>query len=90
MADSANKITTLTFTPDNPCNTVITSPTGEILYRVVTEHKERTITYVRNASDEVIASLEWHEKTSDKVSIKGGKPVAFSDWLKKSHIPFTE
>jgi hypothetical protein len=90
MSDSANEITTLTFTPDNPCNTTITSPAGDVLYRVVTEHKEHTVTSVRNAQDEAIATLEWHEQTSDKVTIRDSKTVAFSDWLKKSHIPFTE
>ena len=33
----ADEITTLTFTPDNPCNTVVTSPAGAVLYRAATD-----------------------------------------------------
>ena len=86
----ASEITTLTFTPDNSSNTIITSLSGEILYRVITAHSNRTITYVRDAQDELVATLEWHETSSDKVSIRGGEAISFSEWVKKSYIPFKE
>ena len=89
---SANaEITTLTFTPDNPCNTTITSATGEALYSVVTEvTKKSTYTQVRDAKDEVIGSLEWRDMLPDRVTVKDQRPVSFSDWMKKSIVPFKE
>ncbi|GJE94564.1 hypothetical protein PsYK624_107340 [Phanerochaete sordida] len=85
------EITTLTFSPDNPCNTTITSSEGDVLYNVVTEiTKKTTYTQVRDADDEVIASLEWREMLSDRVTIGDRRPVPFSDWMKKSMIPFKE
>ena len=85
------KITTLTFTPDNPCNTTITSATGEALYSVDTKiTNNTTCTQVRNASNEVIGSLEWREVLPDKVTVKNRSPVSFGDWMKKSMIPFKE
>ncbi|GJE94565.1 hypothetical protein PsYK624_107350 [Phanerochaete sordida] len=91
MASSEEEITTLTFTPDNCCNTVITSSSGEVLYRVATDAAvKHPVTLVHDGAGELVASLEWHDVSSDKVVLKGQKPVSFNDWVKKNHIPFTE
>ena len=89
---SSEEITTLTFTPDSPCNTTITSPSGKVLYRVETPDpaSKHPVTTVSDAADEVIATLEWHEMTSDKVILRGREPMSFSDWVKKSRIPLKE
>ena len=87
----AGVVTTLTFTPDNPCNTTITSADGEVLYSVVTEHaKKTTFTQVRDVDDEVIGSLEWKEVLADRVTIGHGRSMSFTDWMKKSLVPFKE
>ena len=84
-------IATLIFTPDNPCNTMITSSTGETAYSVLTEvSRKATFTQVRDAQDEVIGSLEWRDMLSDRVTLRNGRCVSFSDWVKKSIVPFKE
>lgn len=87
---AADDATTFRLTPGNPCNTTITSPNGDILYRVHTEFTPKTITHVKNANDEEIGTLEWRETLSDRVTIKGGEAMSFSSWMHKSHIPFKE
>ncbi|EKM58086.1 uncharacterized protein PHACADRAFT_252089 [Phanerochaete carnosa HHB-10118-sp] len=88
---SLEEITTLTFTPDNPCNTTITSSSGKVIYRVTTDASVKDpVTQVYDASDEVIASLEWRNVHSDRVILWGHDPVAFSDWVKKNHMPFMD
>lgn len=83
--------TTLTFTPGNPCNTTITSPSGTVWYRVHTEFRPETITHVKNiVNDEEIGALEWRETLSDRVTIRGEKTVSYSSWMHKSYIPFKE
>lgn len=82
---------TLTLTPDNPCNTTITTSSGHVLYTAVTEHtKLAKFTQVRNASDEVLGVLEWRDVLADRVTIDGGRPVPFYEWVKKSLVPFRE
>lgn len=82
---------TLTFSSANPCNTTLKSPSGDVVYRAVTEIKQDKInTYVRNAEDEVIAGLSWRDNVSDRVTVKGKPIVAFSQWLKRNHVPFKE
>ena len=90
MSRSEDAIT-LTFSPDNPCNTTITSSTGAVLYSVLTEFTTKsTYTQVRDTGDEVIGSLEWRDMLPDRVTIKNARPVSFSDWMKKSFMPFKE
>ena len=87
----ADEILVLTLTPDNPCNTTLVSHTGQILYIVSTEHtKKTTTTTVRNANQEVIASLEWRDVRPDRVTFGDKKDVSLADWMKKSIIPFKE
>lgn len=81
----------LTLKPDNVSNTSLVSQHGDIVYTVVTEHtKKATTTYVRKASEEPIASLEWRDVRPDRVSIGSNKPVSLGDWMKRSAIPFKE
>jgi hypothetical protein len=88
---AADEITTLIFDPDNPCNTTITdSDTCKVVYKVVTEHGKQTVTRVKNAAGETIASWEWRDVRSDIITLGDGTPVPTSAWLKKSLIPFKE
>lgn len=88
---SSEHITTLSFTPDNPCNTTITSSTGDLLYRITTDTSAKEpVTQVYDANHEVVASLEWRRAFSNRVILKGHEPVSLSDWVKKSRIPFKE
>lgn len=81
----------LILNPDSVSNTTITTESGEHLYTVKTEHgKKASMTYVRNASDEVIASLEWRDALPDKVTIAANKPMLMTSWMKRSMIPFKE
>jgi hypothetical protein len=81
----------LTLTRDNPCNTTLVSQAGETLYSVVTEHVKKTsTTSVRNARDEIIASLEWRDVRPDRVTYRDNKQISMADWMKKSMVPFKE
>ena len=84
-------LTVLTLTPDNVKNCTITDALGVIVYTVATEFTGKaTFTRVRNAKDEIIATLEWRDVLSDKVTIGDRKSVSLSDWMKKSLIPYKE
>lgn len=77
------------FETPNPCNTRIYGEDGEMLYYVNTVHpKGRTITYVRNEQDDIVASLEWRELLSDKVTIAKNKPTTMGSWMSRSPIPY--
>lgn len=90
-SEPPEEITLLTFTLDNPCNTTVTSSAGNVVYRVETDASAKDpVTQVHDANDEVIGSLEWRDTFSDRVILKGRDAISFSDWVKKSHIPFTE
>ncbi|KAF8883018.1 hypothetical protein BD779DRAFT_1612370 [Infundibulicybe gibba] len=84
-------ILTLILEPDNPCNTSIMDEDGsELMYRVSTEHGKETVTRVKNAAGEVIASWEWKDVRSDIITLGNGTPVPTSTWLRKSMIPFKD
>lgn len=81
----------LTLSPDNVSNTTLVSETGERLYIVITEHtKKDTITTVRNARDDVIASLEWRDVLPDRVIFGDTKPTSMAEWMRRSVIPFKD
>ena len=90
MSSQSEEITILTFTPDNPSNTTITAPSGEVLYTVSTTHEKHTLTSVYDKYGAVIGTLQWRDALSDKVTFRGGPSQSYSDWLKKSHVPFKE
>lgn len=83
----------LTLTPNSPRNAEITSASGQVLYKVVTEHVQKTdttVTHVYNAEGVELASLLWGVGNPDLVTI-GDKPqISMSEWMKKSIIPFQE
>lgn len=86
MSAGQDEVTaTLLFTPDNPCNTTITSSAdGGTLYRVETNIVKRSkATIVYDTQDAVVATLQWRDTLSDKVAIRDGKPMSLSSWLKK-------
>ena len=80
----------LTLAPDNVSNATLTAENGERLYTVSTDHAEKTVTTVRNAKDEVLATLEWRDVLPDRVTLGDGKQISIGDWMKKSMIPFKE
>lgn len=82
----------LVFQPDNPCNTtIIDEETRKVMYQVATEHeKSSTVTRVKNAVGESIASWEWRDVRSDIITLGNGTPTSVSSWLKKSLVPFKE
>lgn len=85
------EVLSLTLTPDNPSNTTLVSQTGETLYVVVTERtKEAMFTQVRNTKDEIVASLEWRDVLSDKVTFGDKKPITMFEWMRRSIVPFKE
>lgn len=81
----------LTLTPDNPSNTNLVSQAGDTLYSVSTDNTKKAMyTQVRNAKDEIVASLEWRDVLPDKVTFGDKKPVTMIEWMKRSVIPFKE
>ncbi len=87
----ASDIIKLTLSPDNPVNCSLVNDEGETLYTVITEFQPKdTITTVRNASQDVIASLQWRDHLPDKVTIGDKQPISLRDWMKRSLIPFVE
>lgn len=82
----------LVFQPDNPCNTtIIDEETRKVMYQVATEHeKSSTVTRVKNAVGESIASWEWRDVRSDIITLGNGTPTSVSSWLKKSLVPFKD
>lgn len=92
MSNGVETTLTLEFEPDNPCNTTITdSESGEVVYTVITQHTDKkTVTRIRNAAGEVIASSEWRDVRSDILTLGQAVPVSSSAWLRKSMVPFKE
>jgi hypothetical protein len=82
----------LILEPDNPCNSIITDgDSGKVCYTVKTEHSsQKTVTVVKNAAGETIASSEWRDVQSDIITLRNNSPVPASAWLKKSMMPFKE
>ncbi|KAL5494635.1 hypothetical protein ACEPAI_96 [Sanghuangporus weigelae] len=67
-------ILTLTLTPDNPNNTTITNPAGDILYTVETlfprcKDSSYTITHVCGNKGQAIAALEWRDISSGPIGL---------------------
>ncbi|GJE96542.1 hypothetical protein PsYK624_127390 [Phanerochaete sordida] len=80
----------LTLAPDNVSNATLTAEDGTVLYTVSTAHGDKTTTSVRNASDEVLATLEWRDVLPDRVAVGGAKQISMGDWMKRSMIPFKD
>ena len=59
---------------DNPERVVYTAKTSE--------RGPRPVTTYSDASGNVIATLEWHLRLSDKLSVRGGPKQSVGKWLK--------
>ena len=81
---------TLTFSPNDPCQTEIKHLSGEIAYRSITEQGEPTVTRVYDSSGKEIASLEWGVGFPDRVTFRGSKPKSITEWMSKSSVPLKE
>ena len=90
MSSSDENVLTLVMKPNNPANTTLATEDGEVYYTSYTEHEKTSRTQVRNADDEIIASLEWRDTLPDKVTYGSSKPCSIWDWMKKSIIPFKQ
>ena len=90
MSSSDENVLTLVMKPNNPANTTLATEDGEVYYTSYTEHEKTSRTQVRNADDEIIASLEWRDTLPDKVTYGSNKPCSIWDWMKKSIIPFKQ
>lgn len=74
---------------DNPCNTtIIDSKSGDLVYTVTTVHGNDAITYLKDAEGANVAHWKWRDVRSDLLTLGNVKPIAASDWLQKSTIPF--
>ena len=80
----------LTLSPDNPCNTTVYDADLKALYTVDTEHGKATVTRVKNADGEILASLEWRDMLPDRVTLGKKAPTSIRDWLHTSLVPFKE
>ena len=80
-------ILTLIMKPNNPVNTTLATEDGKVYYTAFTEHGKTTRTEVRNATEEIIAVLDWRDVLPDKVTFGHHKTCSIWDWMKKSHIP---
>ncbi|KAI0321765.1 hypothetical protein OF83DRAFT_188345 [Amylostereum chailletii] len=84
---------TLTFTQDNPCNTIIIDENGTALYEVVTDlaNMNKPVTGVRDGHGKPIAEWVWRDGLrSDLLTFKGRPQISASAWLKKSLVPFNK
>lgn len=92
--------TTLQFSVDDPCNTIITDKaSGRTLYTVDTNRINvspradlRIITDVYGSERTLIASLRWKDLVSDVVTMpsKGLEEKPLSKWLRKNISPFSQ
>ncbi|TDL26379.1 hypothetical protein BD410DRAFT_812844 [Rickenella mellea] len=70
---------TLTLEPDNPVNTTLLDEDRKAIYVVETEHKgPTTLTRVKDANGEVLATLEWRDVLPDKVTIGKNAQISLS------------
>lgn len=82
---------TFTLEPDNVCNMSLRDEDLKVLYTTETVFPgSKTLTHIRNGDDEIIATLEWRDILSDKVTIGKKEKITLSSWLKKSTMPFTQ
>ncbi|KAL5533683.1 hypothetical protein ACEPAG_143 [Sanghuangporus baumii] len=75
----------LQLTSSDPCRTdIIDADNPErVLYKVKTNERDpKPITTYMDASGNIIATLEWHLRLSDKLSIRGGPKQNVGKWLK--------
>ena len=79
----------LTLDPDCPWNCTLDDPQGHIVYDVRTVAKTDTnYTFIRDASDKVLATLRWREVLPDMIMLAEGHFMSVNTWLKRSLVPF--
>jgi hypothetical protein len=84
---------TFTLVPDNPSNTEVRDIDNKVLYTAETvfpENTSKTLTHVRNGGGEILATLEWRDILSDKVTFREETMArSVGSWLKKGMLPFS-
>jgi len=77
---------------DNPCNTTILDPDGNIFYTVATDFSksDKPVTRVHDGIGKLVAEWIWRDARSDLLTIRDRPQAPASAWLKKSIIPFRE
>jgi hypothetical protein len=80
---------TLSLHPDCPWNCTLDDPDDFILYDVRTVVKMQTnYTFIRNASDQVIATIRWRDVLPDMIMLAEGDFMSVNSWLTRSLVPF--
>ncbi|KDQ14297.1 hypothetical protein BOTBODRAFT_32768 [Botryobasidium botryosum FD-172 SS1] len=78
---------TLIFSKDNPNNTILSSPSGKALYVVTSDFDGKNpITTFSRGDGEVLATLEWRDIFSDKITIGDQPQMDVPKWLKSGGI----
>jgi hypothetical protein len=77
---------------DNPCNTTIVDPDGNVFYAVATDFSDpdKPVTRVHDGIGKLVAEWIWRDARSDLLTIRDLPQTPASAWLKKSSIPFRE
>ena len=91
MSTAVTTVHTFTLEPDNPSNTEVRDADRKVLYTAETVFPgSKTLTHVRDGDGELLATLEWRDILSDKVTFRGEtKSKSVGDWLKKGLTPFS-
>lgn len=76
----------LELTSTDPCRTTLILPTdGSEQYAITTDESgSQPITTYKDSSGNVIATLQWHLYSSDKLTLEGKEPKGLRKWLKVS------
>ncbi|KAI0255130.1 hypothetical protein BJV78DRAFT_1279723 [Lactifluus subvellereus] len=77
---------------DNPCNTSIFDPDGNVFYAVATDfsNPDKPVTHVHDGIGKLVAEWIWRDARSDLLTIRDHPQTPASAWLKKSFIPFRD
>lgn len=76
----------LDLTSLDPCRTTLVNASNpqQVVYSATTDESgSKPITTFVDASGSVIATLEWHLHTNDKLSIRGTEKSDVSKWLQR-------
>ena len=84
-------LTTLTLSlhPDCHWNCTLDNPDDFIVHDVRTVVKMQTnYTFIRNASDQVIATVRWKDVLPDMIMLTEGSFMSVNSWLTRILVPF--
>jgi hypothetical protein len=92
VATSEELFISLRLERDNPCNTTIVDPDGNVFYTVATDFSDpdKPVTRVHDGVGKLVAEWIWRDARSDLLTIRDLPQTPASAWLKKSFIPFRE